>query len=51
MTLKNVNTWKDLIYKTRTGQAGVVHLGLWNLYFGGSFDDAGVGSRFDVYDR
>ena len=43
MSLKNVNTWKDLIYQTQVGQMGRSHLDLWDLYFGGSYDDAGVG--------
>ena len=30
---------------------GRSHLDLWDLYFGGSYDDAGVGSFFDVYGR
>ena len=51
MSLKNVNTWKDLIYQTQIGQTGRAHLNTWDLYFGGSFDDAGVGSHFGVYDR
>ena len=48
MSLKNVNTWKGLIYQTRIGQMGRSHLNLWDLYFGGSYDDAGVGSFFNV---
>ena len=51
MSLKNVNTWKDLIYQTQVGQMGRSHLNLWDLYFGGSYDDAGVGSFFDVHGR
>lgn len=51
MTLKNVHNWDDLIYKTRVGQLGVAHLDVWDLYFRGSFDDAGVRPYFDVYDH
>jgi len=39
--LKNVNTWQDLIYHTQIGLLGVIHLDLWELYFNGSYDDAG----------
>jgi len=38
MSLRNVNTWRDLIYQTPIG-----HMNLWDFYFNGSFDDAGVG--------
>ena len=51
MSLMNDNTWRDLIYQTQVGQLGVAHQNAWDSYFGGSFDDAGVGSYFDVYGR
>lgn len=51
MSLKNVDTWKGLIYQTQVGQMGRSHLDLWDLYFGGSYDDAGVSSFFDVFGR
>lgn len=41
MYFTNVTTWKNLIYQTRIGQLGVTHLNLWDLVFGGSYDDAG----------
>ena len=46
MFYTNTTTWNGLIYQTRVGQLGVTHLDLWDLYFGGSYDDAGVGHRF-----
>lgn len=48
MTFTNVTTWKGLIYQTRFGQLGVAHTDLWDLFFQGSYDDAGVG-RFPSY--
>ena len=43
MAFSNTNTWKNLIYQTQLGLLGVTHLDLWAIYFGGSYDDAGVG--------
>ena len=51
MSLKTVNTWGGLIYQTQVGQLGLAHQNAWDSYFGGSFDDAGVGSYLDVYDH
>lgn len=42
MFLKNVTTWNNLIYQTQLGQLGLGHLDLWDFFFNGSFDDAGV---------
>ena len=50
MSLKDVTTWKDLIYQTRIGQMGLTHLGLWDFFFNGSFDDAGVSCYLNVND-
>ena len=43
MYYTNVSTWKDLIYQTQQGQLGVAHTNLWDLFYQGSYDDAGVG--------
>jgi len=50
MSLKKGTTWKDLIYQTRIGQMGLTHLGLWDFFFNGSFDDAGVSCYLNVND-
>ena len=51
MSLKNVDTWKSLIYDTKIGNLGVTQQSDWDIPFDGSFDDAGVGSSFDVHHR
>ena len=50
MYLKNIATWKDLIYQSNIGQMGLAHLDLWDFYFDGSYDDAGVGCHLDGHD-
>lgn len=43
MSLANVDTWSNLIYESQVGIAGNAHVdSAWDLYFGGSYDDAGV---------
>jgi len=51
MSLKNFTTWRDLIYQTQIGQMGLAHLNLWDFFFNGSFDDAGVGRHLNANDR
>jgi len=51
MSLTSVDTWKPLIYDTKIGKLGITPQSDWDIPFGGSFDDAGVGSYFDVYHR
>ncbi|KAF9790435.1 Six-hairpin glycosidase [Thelephora terrestris] len=41
MSYTNVSTWRNLVYQTQLGQLGVTHLDLWDIFFGGSYDDAG----------
>ena len=51
MSLKRITTWKDLIYQTQVGRMGLTHLNLWEFFFNGSFDDAGVRCYLNVNDR
>ena len=52
MSLTNVDTWRDFIYQTEIGGLARSQSDNWlDGYFDGSFDDAGVGSHFGVYDH
>ena len=52
MSLMNFDTWKGFVYETVIGKYAQEQTGSWiEGLFDGSFDDAGVGSYVDVYDR